>query len=469
MAAIDFEKIKKVYFIGIKGTGVVALVEIFHGLKKEISGSDTDDKYYTDEILKGLGIRYYENFSQENIKNEEPIDLVIYSTAYNAKNNVELQHAQEVGLLCLSYPEVIGELMKKKFGIAVCGTHGKTTTTAMLALAMKAAGADPTAIIGSRVNQIESSVVAGDSQYLVIEADEYQNKFLHYQPIGVVLTSLDFDHPDFFKDYEEYKDAFRQFIRKIPPYGFLVVWGESVDTLEVAKEARCKIIVYGRFRKGGDVHKDRRFLTPEKIDDEAILRIKEEFEKSGKNNLDFVAAPLGLELKVPGSHNIVNATAAWAVGKQLKLDQKKFIAALNEYTGAARRFEYLGKCNDAIVIDDYAHHPEEVRATLSAARQEYPRKNIICVFHPHTFTRTKALLDEFSQCFESCDEVIVLDIYGSARETQGEVHSKDLVEKMKQHKQKVEYIPTIEETYNALKDRIGKDDVIITMGAGNVF
>jgi len=444
-----FEDFNKIYFVGIKGSGMVALVEIFKKMGKEVVGADTDEKFFTDEILKKLEVKVYEGFSAENVQKEEKIDLVIYSTAYNFKDNPELRFIKEKGIPVLSYPEAIGLLMKEKFGIAVCGTHGKTTTTAMLALALKDAGFSPTAIVGSRINQIGSNALVGNSQYFIIEADEYQNKFLNYNPLAIILTSLDFDHPDFFRDFQSYEKTFVDFVKKIPPHGFLVAWGGSNSTLKVAKEASCEIILYD-------------FFSEEK---------KQEVEKIFGNQtrkIKFFDIPSWLELKIPGKHNLLNAGAVLATCQKLKINQETVIKSLKNYQGTARRFELLGSFKGALIIDDYAHHPEEIKATLRAAKEKYPFKNIICVFHPHTFSRTEALMTEFSQSFDDCDELIVIDIYGSAREKKGKITSADLVKKISNFKSQVWHLPKISDAVSFLEKKLGSKDVLITMGAGNV-
>lgn len=447
---IDFQSIKKVYFIGIKGSGMIALVEILHAMGKEVVGSDTTDVYYTDSILKDLSLHYYEGFSRENLQKESPVDLVIYSLAYSEDNNDEMRYVKENDLPHLSLAEATGQLMKNRYSIAVCGTHGKTTSTAMLALAMKNAGADPTAMIGSKIKSIGRSTLIGQGDFFVIEADEYKGKFLHYNPMAVILTSIDYDHPDYFSSLESCIRVFEKFVQKVPAHGFLVAWAGSLNTLAVAKSARCKIVLYGYFEN--NVEKEK---------------LAQELLAAGKNNFEIVEVPENLDLKIPGRHNRLNATAVLATCRQLKLDEEKVIEALNNYEGTARRFEKLGQYQGADVIDDYGHHPEEIRATLAATKERYPDKNIICVFHPHTFTRTAALLDEFARSFSDCHEVIVLDIYGSAREKHGGVHSQDLVEKIRQSKYNVEYIPTIDQAFDYLKDKLSAKDVLITMGAGN--
>ncbi|MDA3815290.1 MAG: UDP-N-acetylmuramate--L-alanine ligase [Patescibacteria group bacterium] len=447
---MDLKSFKKIYFIGIKGSGMTALAQFFHTQGVEVIGSDVEEVFFTDEVLKKNGVNFKEEFSEENISSEEGVDLVIYSSAYNL-TNPELKWAMENNIQSLSYAEVLGEISKQKFTIAVCGTHGKTTVTAMLSVVMKESGLDPTAIVGSRVNQLDASALIGKSEYFIIEADEYQNKFQYYYPSIVVLTSVDFDHPDYFENFEDYKEVFKTFISRIPPHGFLVAWGGSADVIEVVKSARCNVIFYDFFAAS-----------------DSIYQLREDFKKLGKSNVDFYTVPRGLSLQVPGKHNLLNASAVLALSKKLKMKEEDIKNSLINFKGTARRFELLGETDaGAIVIDDYAHHPEEVRVTLKAARERYPEKNIICVFKPHTFSRTEKLLGEFSQCFDNCDNLIILDIFGSARENKGSVSSADLVEKIKKFKRWTVHIPTNNEAYENLKKEAGENDVIIVMGAGD--
>lgn len=449
---IDFSKIKKIYFIGIKGSGVIALVEIFSGRGYKVTGSDTEEKFFTEEILKKkLFVKYHEGFDAKHIKND--IDLVVYSTAYNEKNNEEWKAAKYKMIPMISYPEMMAHLFNEKYGIAVCGTHGKTTTTAMLAEIFRVAGLEPTAAVGSLVRQWRGSTLVGRSEFMILEADEYQNKIGLYNPQAAIITSADWDHPDFFPTFEEYKSTFARFVEKIPRHGFLVVCGDRSETLEIAKSAKCKVISYG-FGKDVDM----------KIASHEIREGKQFFSVSMRDK------KLGnFEIMLPGRHNILNATAAVAMAHQFNAKMEKVQEALANFEGTSRRFEYIGQRNGAILIDDYGHHPEEIKATLQAAREFFPKRRIWCVFHPHTFTRTKALLSEFAQSFEDADNVIVLDIYGSAREVQGGVHSKDLVELAKKYHRNVEYIATIPEVVEYLSDKISKEDLIIAMGAGNVW
>lgn len=431
---------------------MVALVEILHRKKYDITGSDTKEKFFTDDILKKrLCVKFHEGFDANNIKDD--IDLVVYSTAYNKENNEEFKAAKFKNLEMISYPELLGLLFNQKYGIAVCGTHGKTTTTAMLAEIMKKADFDPTAVVGSQVKQWRSSALVGRSEFMIIEADEYQDKLDYYWPQAAILTSADWDHPDFFKTYEDYKSAFVKFVRKIPRHGFLVVCGDRNDTLEIAKEAKCKVITYG-FEKDNNV----------RIKDYELKKGKQIFELWNNEK------KLGeFETELPGKHNVLNAAGAVAMAHQFNAKADKIREAISGFEGTSRRFEYIGERNGAILIDDYAHHPEEIKATLRAAREFFPKHRIWCIFHPHTFTRTKALLSEFAQSFEDADRVIILDIYGSAREEQGGVHSEDLVNLAKKYHRGVGYVPTIDEAVEYLQGEIGRGDLVIAMGAGNVW
>ncbi len=460
---INLDKIKKVHVIGIKGSGVIAVVEILHSMGMEITGSDTKEKFFTDAILKDLKITYREYFDPKNVPDDA--DLVIYSTAYSENNNEEFKAAKERGFQMVSYPEMLAYLFNQKYGIAVCGTHGKTTTSSMLAHVLKVSGTDPQAVIGSKVLNWGGNALIGKGEYFIAETDEYQGKLNLYNPQMAVFTSCDFDHPDYFEKFEDYKNVFRDFVAKIPKSGFLAVWGDSVDTLDVAKSANCEIVKYG-FGEDNDLKVE---IINTKIQEEIAEKLDIEKEKKNTFRASYKGEKLGrFEINLFGKHNALNAAAVIAISRKLNLDMEKVRKGLLDFKGTSRRFEYIGKRNGAVLIDDYGHHPEEIKATLSAAREIYPEKNIWAVFHPHTFTRTKALLSEFSQSFTDASKVIVLDIYGSAREVQGGVHSEELVDLINKYEfGKADYIPTIEKTVDYLKDRIGQNDVVIAIGAGN--
>lgn len=451
-------KKEKIYIINIEGAGTSALAVIYKKLGAVVLGSDTGDHFYGD-ILKKNSIEVFGSYVEKNIPQD--VTKVVYSTCVN-QDNPELKEALGRGIPVLSYPEALAEIFNKKLGIAVCGTHGKTTTTAILATVFKELGLKPSALVGSKVRDWQGNSLAGEGDYFIIEADEYQNKLKNYNPWAAILTSVDYDHPDFYKSFTVYKQAFIDFVKKIPQHGFLIYCNDDSDVVEIAKEANCQKISYG-FSEGS-ICKIENFdfqINNFKINNS----IKQSFE------IVYKEKSLGkFNIAIPGKHNTLNAAAVIAFGNKLNLNNLRIADALKTFRGTVRRFEYIGEKNGAILIDDYAHHPEEVKVTLKTARNIFPQKNIITIFHPHSFTRTEALLSEFGQSFDSSDEVVVLDIYGSAREVSGNVSSRDLVRLINRYSpQKAQYVPTIEEAIEIMEKKIGKNDLVISMGAGDVW
>jgi len=459
--SLDFSKIKgkNIYLIGIKGSGMAGLAEILKSLDAQVSGSDVKEKFFTDKVLKKLEISYLEGFSEKNVPAN--IDLIIYSTSYNTENNPEFKLAKEKNFPMMSYPEAIALIFNQKFGIAVSGTHGKTTTSALLATVFKNCDIDPMAVIGSRVTEWESNALVGKGDAFVLEADEYQNKLKLYQPKGAILTSLDFDHPDTFQNFSEYKNAFSDFIGKIFKSGFAVVCGDDANVIDVTKNAQCEILKYG-FSEDNDIQ-----ITNYKL--QISNEIQNPNSKIQTFNIVYGEDNLGeFQINLVGKHNVLNATAVVAVSQKMNLDLEKTREALKNFKGIARRFEFIGERNGAILIDDYGHHPEEIKVTLKGAREIYPEKNIIAVFMPHSYSRTQSLLEEFAQSFDEANQVIVLDIFGSARENAGQVSSADLVKLInKYNHEKAEYLPKVEEAVEFLQNKIGRNDIVICIGAGN--
>ncbi|MFC1644624.1 UDP-N-acetylmuramate--L-alanine ligase [Patescibacteria group bacterium] len=439
---------KKIYIIGIEGSGTSALALMYRSMGMDVFGSDEGDHFYK-EMLISNDIETFDKYEKEHIS--EDFDLIVHSTSIQ-EDNLELVEARAGDLRVLSYPEALAELFNSKKGIAVSGTHGKTTTTAMLATMMKKIGAAPSAIVGSKVIEWDKNSIFGKGDYFVIEADEYQNKLKYYNPWAVILTSVDYDHPDFYKTFDDYKKAFVDFVKKIPSAGFLVYCNDSRDVIEVVKNANCKKASYG-------------------FTDDSDYRI---VIKKGKKlkifEIIYKEEALGIfETKSPGRHNMLNAAAAIALCNEIGLEA--FLAGkfLSSFEGTSRRFERIGTRNGAILIDDYAHHPEAIVTTLKTVREIYEGKNIITVFHPHSFSRTEALLSEFSQSFENTNQLIVLDIYGS-REKSGGVSSEDLVRLVNKYdRNKAVNIATVEEVIAKLKDKLDENDVVISMGAGDVW
>ena len=455
---MNLSRIKKAYLIGIKGVMMTAIAQYLKEQGIKVSGSDTHEKFFTDGVLKAHKIPFKEKFDKKNVPVDA--DLVIYSLAYDNKN-VEVKEAMDKGLKVMDHGRFLADIVGKRVSVGVAGTHGKSTTTAMLGFALAQSGFDPTVFAGTKVKAFKGNSRFGKSKFLVLEADEYKKNFLNYDLTGAVITSVDWDHPDIYPSARDYEKTFREFARKIEKDEFIVANGDSKAVRKITKGLKCRVLYYGFDKKN---------------DFQAETIYENEFKVYSHNQA------LGIfKLKVFGDYNIMNALSVIATCQQLGVDLERVRKALSEFAGTARRFEVRGKCKGATIIDDYAHHPEEVKAALGAAKAIYPNKKIWCIFHPHTFTRTKALLKEFSKSFKEAHKVIVLDIYGSAREEQarlhryakhcgqGGIHSRDLVKAINQTKRNAKYIGGIPETAKFLKTKISDKDVVITMGAGDVW
>ena len=423
---MDLSQIKKIYMIGIKGVGMTMLAQFLAAKNIEITGSDTDETFMTDRVLKESGIKVIEGFNEENIPKDA--DLIIYSTAYNQKTNPEVARVLAGKTRTMTYAEGLAEVFNTHFGFAVVGSHGKTTTSAWLGFVLEKSGLNPNVMVGARVPQLGGTSLIGTSNYLVAELDEYQNKLQYYNPKAVILNNIDYDHPDFFPSEKEYKQVFIDFIKKIPTKGFLVAnWDDKITRSIAGVNTRAKVISYGLKEAADYVAYDIKAQGGKQF-----FKVKFGVGDEDETDKPVADSELGdFSIQLAGRHNISNALAVIAAAIELGVELRLIRTYLEEFTGAARRMERMGSFRGADIIDDYAHHPTEIQATLAGARALYPKNKLIVVFHPHTFTRTKSLLDDFAKSFGEADELIVLDIYGSAREEQGGVHSKDLIKAIK--------------------------------------
>lgn len=451
--------------IGIKGVGMTMLAQFLAAQGYKISGSDTVEKFMTDEVLVKAGIKIIEGFDENNIPKDA--DLIIYSTAYTLENNKELTKALSGKIKTIPYAEALGEFFNTHYGLAVIGSHGKTTTTAWLGYVLWRAGLEPKVLVGSKVEQFDGCSLAGKSDYMVAEVDEYQNKFKYFSPKAVVLNNIDYDHPDFFPTLEDYEQVFIDFIGRIPVKGFLVANFDDPVIRKVARvNCKAKVISYGLNEAADYVAYDIKIEAGLQYFKVKLGAGDEDEIKGERENLlgDF-------SIQMPGKYNISNALAVIATSIELDIPLAEIRKHLSEFKGTNRRMQVLGKFKGATIIDDYAHHPTEIKATLAGARAMHLDKKITVVFHPHTFTRTKVLFNEFANSFSDADKVIVLDIYGSAREEHGGVSSNDLVKAIKQSggQEEVIYIPTLEECEKYLRENVERDEIIILMGAGDVF
>ncbi len=455
---------KNIYLIGIKGVGMTMLAQFLAEKGNRISGSDIKDTFMTDRVLKKEKIKIFSPFAPENIP--EKIDLIIHSSAFTAENNAEMAFLRDnperfKKIRILSYAEALGEVFNGYCGIAVCGSHGKTTTSAWLGYVLEKSGKSPNVLVGSRVPQLKGSSLLGKSKYFVAEVDEYQNKLQYFRPQGVILNNIEFDHPDFFKDQAAYTKVFADFVKKIPPTGWLVVSNRDAEIRKIKKYCAAPVITYDIAPLGKTVETVN-YLAHN-------LQLKNGYQVFSVNDWG------EFKISLWGEHNIYNALAVIASARALKVsipDIKKHLAG---FKGTERRAQLLGKYKGALIIDDYAHHPTEIKTTLNGLRARYSQKKIITVFHPHTYTRTKALFKDFITSFAATDELIVLDIYGSAREKQGGVSSRQLAQeiikynKSQQISQSVKYIATIPQAASYLSGRLKENNLLLLMGAGDVF
>jgi UDP-N-acetylmuramate--alanine ligase len=457
---------KNIYMVGIKGVGMAMLAQFLKAKNFSITGSDVSDKFPTDKTLIASKIKVHQGFSLKNISDD--FDLVIYSSAFSFEKNIELKYFREKNIPILSYAEALGLLFDDYFGVSVCGSHGKTTVTSWLGYVLKLAGEKPNVLTGSYVKQFKGSALIGKSKYLVVESDEYQNKLRYFNPRAVVLNNIEFDHPDYFSDEKKYFKVFSDFIKKIPQDGFLIVNMEDELAMKAASKSSARVISYYIDRP---VNKNVDFC-------DQVYYIKNlKVNKSGQSfSLFLEDKEVGkFKINLPGRHNILNSLAVILTSLELGLSVEEIGRGLKSFLGAARRFEFLGLHNDAIVMDDYAHHPSEVKASLDAVRQKYPNKNIITIFHPHTFSRTRALLEDFSKSFALSDELYLIEIYPSAREKKDKISSLDLIDKIKKYnlsiskEQKIGYFKNLKEAERKLYHAVGPGDVVLLLGAGDVF
>ena len=451
MYKIDYDNPVHVYFIGIGGVSMSGLAVILKDRGFSVTGSDRSE---SDVILslKDKGINVFIGQEASNIDNAGKIDLIVYTAAIHP-DNPEFARAKELGIPMLTRAELLGQIMTHyHLPIAVSGTHGKTTTTSMISKILLTASKDPTISIGGNFRDIGGNIRIGASDYFITEACEYTNSFLSFFPgVGIILN-IDADHLDFFKDLDDIRHSFREFARLIPDNGTLVINQDIPNLSYITDGLKCSIKTYG-FDNSADY-----YATDITYDDfgNASFYIN---RKSGKK--------LEVSLKVPGRHNVSNALASVACADCFEIDEKDIVSGLSSFTGTDRRFEYKGCVDGLTIIDDYAHHPTEIKATLSAAKN-YPHKRIWCVFQPHTFTRTKALMDEFAKALLLADKLIIADIY-AARETDNlGISSRTLKEKIESLGHECYYFPSFDEIEKFLLQNCTKDDMLITMGAGNV-
>ncbi len=446
---------KKVYLIGIKGVGMTALAEILKELGIEVVGSDTKEKFFTDEVLKNKKIKFYEGFNSNNLKKELPVNLVISSVAYILKPNSEIKLAQKLKLPILTYPQALAQIFNSSFGIAICGSHGKSSTTAILGKIFQDLGYDPNVLVGSEVIEWKSNALVSKNfkeklEFLkkneekiknlnwviknlkklpifIIEADEYRDAFLNYYPRIIIVTNIDYDHPDYFKNEKEYLNSFIKFSQNLKEPKILISY-QDMPFIKNVNHFRIKFI--------------RSMILP---------------------------------FPIPGIHFQKNLQLIFKLIQVLKINQKKFLKAIQNYKGIKRRFEIVAHKNDIYLIDDYAHHPNEVLSFYNSLKSIFPNHDIFFIFQPHTFTRTHFLFKEFVEIFQKIKQddklhLIIFKTFPSARE-------KEILLKIKKLKKDFELAKKVGALYfeknkkliKFLKSKMKPKTVIATVGAGDIY
>jgi UDP-N-acetylmuramate--alanine ligase len=433
------------HFIGIGGIGMSGIAEILLNLNMKVSGSDLRRSAVTDRLAH-MGATIYEGHDTGNVAGAT---VVVTSSAVSAANPEVLEaHARKIPVI--QRAEMLAELMRLKYGIAIAGMHGKTTTTSMVAAVLAAGGLDPTVVVGGRVDALGSNAKLGKSQYMVVEADESDRSFLKLSPILAVVTNLDREHMDCYRDMADVEQAFLTFMDKLPFYGAVTACVDNPLLAAILPRAQRRIFTYG---VAAQADYRLEFL-------DAVVGTFAHFQ------VMTALGPLGpFELHVPGRHNVLNATAAVAIAHQLGIDAEKIAEGLSHFRGVDRRFQLRGTARGVTVVDDYGHHPTEIRATLAAAR-ECGYQKVYVVFQPHRFTRTKDLLEEFSGAFADADTVIVLPIYAASEEPIPGVTAEGLASRIQGPT--VHYAPEFGAAVQLVAVEVREGDLILTLGAGSV-
>jgi len=451
-----FAKIQRVHFVGIGGIGMSGIAEVLLNLGYKVSGSDLKSSAVT-QRLSSLGAAIFEGHRAENIAGAE---VVVTSSAIAAENS-EVAEAHRLHIPVIQRAEMLAELMRLKYGIAIAGMHGKTTTTSMVAAVLAAGGLDPTVVVGGRVDAMGSNARLGKSQYLVAEADESDRSFLKLTPILSVVTNIDREHMDCYRNMRDVKNTFLEFMDRVPFYGMIVACNDDPLLRKLLPEVQRRTVTYG-IKRGSDFW--IKILTP--TAKRAETGVGQPLSRFG---VRYQSSDLGVfTLHVPGAHNILNATAAIAVGVGLDIGIEAIRAALDQFRGVDRRFQLRGQAAGVSVIDDYGHHPTEIKATLAAARQCGFRK-IHVVFQPHRYTRTRDLMEEFTNAFGDADSLIVLDIYAASEKPIEGITGEALARQIaKKSGRKVQYAGSFAEAVSAVAAEAQEGDMILTLGAGSV-
>ena len=444
-----FRKTQHIHFVGIGGIGMSGIAELLLNLNYSISGSDVKNS----EILKRLrklGAKIYIGHKKSNIKDA---DVVVYSSAVNLEN-IEVKTARGFSIPVIRRAEMLAELMRMKYGIAVAGSHGKTTTTSLISTVLAKGGLDPTVVIGGRLNSLGSNAKLGEGEFLIAEADESDGSFTRLSPTIAVVTNIDKEHMDHYKDLNDIKEAFLEFINKVPFYGLSILCLDEQYIQELIPKVEKKYVTYGLTSQADYMAKN---VSYSGLETSFNLYIK------GKEKGEMV-------INMPGLHSVYNALATIAVGLELDIPFKKIKEALMEFSGIQRRFEIKGEAGGVMVVDDYGHHPTEIKAVLKAAKEGFKEKRLVVVFQPHRYTRTEYLLNDFFTAFNDSDKLIITGIYSAGEKPIKGIDAKLIYEGAKKYGHKdVSYIKDLSKIVDFLTDVVEEGDLVLTLGAGNIL
>src|SRR5438270_3258044 len=450
-----FAKVQRIHFVGIGGIGMSGIAEVLLTLGYKVSGSDLRESQVT-QRLASLGALIFIGHRAENVTGSE---AVVTSSAI-ARDNPEIQVARAQHIPVIPRAEMLAELMRLKYGIAVAGMHGKTTTTSMVAAVLAAGGLDPTVVVGGRVDAMGSNARLGKSQYLVAEADESDRSFLKLSPIIAVVTNIDREHMDTYRDMDDVEQTFIDFLDRLPFYGMAVVCNDDERVRNLLPRIGRRAVTYGS-REGSDFRIRNAQAAGLQHGENSTARPISRF------SVDYRGKSLGeFQVIVPGAHNVQNAAAAVAVGIGLDISPENIRRALAEFNGVDRRFELKGKAAGVSVIDDYGHHPREIRATLAAAKQCGFRR-IHVIFQPHRFTRTRDLMDDFTTAFADADTLVVLDIYAASEQAIPGITGRVLAERISTA-HPARFMASMQSAVSEVAKQAKPGDMVLTLGAGSI-
>ena len=443
-------RIRQIHMVGIGGIGMSSIAEVLLNRGYDVTGSDLETSDVTDR-LQEQGATIYEGHAAEQVGEA---DVVVYSSAIDPDENPETREAERRRISLIPRAEMLGELIGMKYGVGVAGTHGKTTTTSMSGLVVAEGGFDPTVIVGGKVTAFGSNAVTGEGDVIVIEADEYDRTFLRLTPSVAVITSIETDHLDIYEDLDDIKSAFIQYANSVPFFGAAILCLDDPNVQAIVGDVERRVITYGTTRQAE--------VRAENIRREGLTTrfdVMRHDERLGE-----------IALRVPGMHNVRNALAAVAVGLELEVEFERVKAGLEQFTGVRRRFEKVGESDGIVVIDDYAHHPTEIRATIDAASQGYPDRRIVAVFQPHLYSRTRDFLDDFARSFFDTDQLVLTDIYGSREAPIEGIDGRRLADRTEQFGHRaVHYVPDKTELPDRLREWTAPGDVVLMLGAGDIW